>query len=81
VKQVVHGVYDIIREVPREEENLLEEHVTKISESIHGFHTKNIDLEACQIPRTPPEEREQREKTVTKTVENIKSMEEECAKL
>jgi hypothetical protein len=39
------------------------------------------DLEAHQIPSTPPKEREQREKTVTMTVESIKSLEEECAKL
>jgi hypothetical protein len=81
VKQVVQGVYNIIPEIPREEDAPLEEHVTKISESIQGFHTNITDLEVRQIPSTPPEEREKREKKMTTTIENIKSMEAECAKL
>jgi N-glycosylase/DNA lyase len=32
-------------------------------------------------PSTPPEERDQREKTVSTAVESIKTLEEECAKL
>jgi hypothetical protein len=32
-------------------------------------------------PSTPPEERDQREKTVSTTVEGIRTLEEECAKL
>jgi hypothetical protein len=81
VKQVVQGVYNIIPEVPREEDAPLEEQVTKLSEAIQGFCTKINDLEARQIPGTPPEEREQREKLVTTTLENIISLEEECTKL
>jgi hypothetical protein len=42
---------------------------------------KIVDLEACTMPSTPPEEREKREKTTMTTVESIKSLEEECAKL
>jgi hypothetical protein len=33
------------------------------------------------MPITPLEEREKREKLVKTTIENIKSLEEECAKL
>jgi hypothetical protein len=42
---------------------------------------KITDLEACQTPSTPPEEREKREKMMTTTIENIRSLEAECAKL
>jgi hypothetical protein len=38
-------------------------------------------LEAQQTLRTPPEEREKREKMTTTNVENIKSLEEECSKI
>jgi hypothetical protein len=41
-----------------EVETPLEEKVTKISESIHGFHAKLIELEDSTMPSTPPEERE-----------------------
>jgi hypothetical protein len=67
-------VYKIIQEVPREEGTPLEEHVTKLSEAIHGFCTKINDLEAQHIPGTPPEEREQREKLATTNLENIRSL-------
>jgi hypothetical protein len=43
-------------------EATLEEQVSKISEVIKGFHTRIKDLESCTIPRTPPEEKEQRER-------------------
>jgi hypothetical protein len=59
----------------------LEEKWSSISESIHGFHMKITNLEARQTPNTPSEEREKREKMVTKTVENIKRLEAEYAKL
>jgi hypothetical protein len=75
VKQVVEGVHNIIPEVLREEEAPLWEHVTKLSESIQGFQTNITNLEAQQIPRTPPEERKQREKITTTSIENVKSME------
>jgi hypothetical protein len=81
LKQVVQGVYSNIPEVSMEVDTPLEEQVTKISEAIQGFHMKIIDLEACQTPSTPPEEREKREKTIVMTVESIKSMDEECVKL
>jgi hypothetical protein len=59
----------------------LEEQVTKISEAIQGFYTKIIDLEACQTPITSLEERDKREKMKTTTVENIGSIEAECAEI
>jgi hypothetical protein len=43
---MVQVVCNIIPEVLREEYSLLEEKVTKISEAIHGFHTKITNLEA-----------------------------------
>jgi hypothetical protein len=52
-----------------------------MSESIQGFRTKITDLEARHIPSTPLEEREQCENMATTSIENIKSMEVECAKL
>jgi deoxyhypusine synthase len=75
VKQMVERIYNIILEVPREEYSPLEEYVTKIKESIQGFHTKITELEMCQIPSTPPEEGEQREKMTTVTIDNIKILE------
>jgi len=39
------------------------------------------DLESCITPTTPPEEKTQREKTTITSVENIKSLDEECTKL
>ena len=74
VKHAVEGVYNIIPELLREEDVRLEEHVTKMSESIQGFWTKITDLEAWQIPITPSEEMNQREKMATTGIENIKSM-------
>jgi predicted nucleic acid-binding Zn-ribbon protein len=59
----------------------LEEKVTKISESIKGFHTKIVDLEACTTPGTSSRERKKRDKTIATTVERIKSLDEECVKL
>jgi hypothetical protein len=38
-------------------------------------------LEEYQIPSTPLEEREKREKMMTKNVENIKNLEAECTNL
>lgn len=58
-----------------------EEKVTKIGESIQGFHVKIIDLEACRTLSTPLEEREKTEKTVVTIVERINIMDEECKKL
>jgi hypothetical protein len=58
-------------EVPMEVDTPLEEKVTKISEAIQGFHTKIVDLEAHTTPSTPPEEREQWEKTTMTTMERL----------
>jgi hypothetical protein len=33
------------------------------------------------MPGTPPEEKEQRERTTTTSVENIKSLDQECVRL
>jgi hypothetical protein len=81
LKQAIKGVYSNLSEVPMEVDAPLEEQVTKITEAIQGFHAKIIDLEAHQTLSTPPEERDQREKTVVTTVESIKSMDEESTKL
>jgi hypothetical protein len=56
----------------------LEEKVTKINESIQGFHTNIVDFESRTTPSTPPEERKKREKTTMTTVESIRSLDEEC---
>ena len=53
----------------------------KISEVIQGFHTNILDLEVRTTPSTPPKEREKKEKTIAMTLENIKSLDEECANL
>jgi hypothetical protein len=55
--------------------------VLKISKAIQGFHTNITDLEARQTPRTPLEEREKRGNMEKTTIQNIKSIEAECAKL
>jgi hypothetical protein len=52
----------------------LEDKLMNISEAIHGFHTKIVDLEVRTTPSTPPEERYQREKTIVMIVESIKSL-------
>ena len=59
----------------------LEYQVTNISESIQGFSAKIVDLEARTTSSTPLEEKEQWEKTSMKTVESIRSLNEECTKL
>jgi hypothetical protein len=78
IQYAIQKVYNDIPEVPMEIDAPIEEKVSNISESIQGFHANIVDLEACTTPGTPPKERE---KTSTTTVENIKSLEEECAKL
>jgi hypothetical protein len=59
----------------------MEEHVSNIGEVIKGFFTRIEDLQLCSTPGTPPEEREGREKMTMTVIENIKKLEEECAKL
>jgi hypothetical protein len=59
-------------------EATLEEHVSKISEVIQGFHTRIRELEVHTTPGTPPEEKEQRERTTITSVASIKSLDEEC---
>jgi hypothetical protein len=56
----------------------LEYNLSKIIKSIQGFCVNIVDLEVCSTPSTPPKERE---KTTMKTMEGVKSLEEECAKL
>jgi hypothetical protein len=53
-------VYNIIPELPREEETPFEEQVTKMRESIQGFYTNINNLEAWKIPGAPSKEREKR---------------------
>jgi hypothetical protein len=81
LKHVIQGIYSNIPKVSTEVEDSLQEHVMMISEVIQGFHVNIIDLEACQTPSTLLKEREKIEKTVVTTVESIKRMGEECAKL
>jgi predicted nucleic acid-binding Zn-ribbon protein len=68
-----------IMEVLMEVDTPLEEQVLKISEAIQGFRTKIVDLETRMKPSTPLEERDQREKIVSTTVESINTLEPECA--
>jgi hypothetical protein len=62
-------------------EATMEEHVLNIGEFIKGFQSKTGDLHFRSTPGTPPEAREGRERTMMKSVANIKKVEEECAKL
>jgi len=73
-------LYNIILEVPRDEDSPLEEHVAMLSEAIHGFRTKINNLEERHILGTPSEKREKREKLVITNLETIISL-EECTKL
>jgi hypothetical protein len=50
-------------------------------EFIKGFCTRIEELESHSTPRTPPEEKEQREITAITLVESIKRLDEECVKL
>jgi hypothetical protein len=59
----------------------LEYQVTKISESIQGFHIKIFNLESRTTSSTPIKEREKHEKTTINTIESIKSLDEECKNL
>ena len=79
LQHAVEEVCDNILEVQVEEDTPLEDKVTTISEAIQGSHTKIVDLEARAMPSTPQEEKEQREKTVRTKMENIMSLDEECA--
>jgi hypothetical protein len=82
MQQAFKQVYKELPEVPMEVDTPIEEKVSKISVKIFKDLCSNIiELEAHAIPGTPPEEREKREKMVNTTVENIKSLEVECAKL
>jgi hypothetical protein len=62
-------------------EYTLEEQVSNIREVIKGLCNKIKDLELCNTPGMPPEEKAQREITSMTTVENIKKLDEECTKL
>jgi hypothetical protein len=73
-------VYKKFPEISMEIDTPLEEKVSKIRKSIQGLRVKIVYLEAHTMPRNPPREREQREKTTTKIMEIIKRL-EECAKL
>jgi hypothetical protein len=81
LKNVVEEVYSKFPVIPMEVNTPLEEQVTKTNEAIQGFHVKIVDLEVCTTPSTPPKEREKRENIALMIVENIKSLDEECAKL
>jgi len=62
-------------------EATLEEQVSKIKEVIKGFSTRIKDLDSHITPRTPPKEKEHKERTSMTLVEIIKSLDEECVKL
>jgi predicted nucleic acid-binding Zn-ribbon protein len=81
VKQSFDKVFQGILEVPMEVDTPLEDQVAKISESMQGFRTKIVELETRMTPKTPLEERDQREKTISTTVEGIKTLEAYCDNL
>jgi hypothetical protein len=58
-----------------------EEHVSKISEVIQGFCTRIKEFEVWNTLGTPPEEKEQIERTIIISVASIKMMDEECRKI
>jgi hypothetical protein len=60
---------------------MIEEQVVNISEAIKGLHTNIMMMEVRTPPRMPVEEKTQRERTVQKIVEKIKSLEYECIKM
>jgi hypothetical protein len=62
-------------------EATLEKQISKIREFIKGFCTMIEDLESCSTPRTPYEEKEQRERIAMTSVESTNILEEECEKL
>jgi hypothetical protein len=77
----IQKLYKEIPEVPMIVEATMEEQVSNIGEVIKGFCTKIEDLESCTVPGTPPEEREQREKTMQTSVAKIKILEQECTRM
>jgi hypothetical protein len=78
---VIQKLYKEIPEVPIVVEATMEEKVLKIGEVIKGLCMRIEDLQLRSTPGTPPEEREGRERTMMTVIENIKKVEEECAKL
>jgi len=62
-------------------EATLEEHVSKITEVIQGFHSRIGELEVHITLGTPLDKKEQRQKITITSVVGIKSMEEDCVKL
>jgi hypothetical protein len=81
MQQEFRQVYKELPKVPMEVETLIEQQVSNIDKVIQGFRSNIIELESCAIPGTPPEEIDQRENMVNTSVENIKILEAECAKL
>jgi len=77
----IQKLYKVILEVTMVVDATLEEHVSKISEFIQGFHTRIREFKVHTIPGTPPEEKEERERKTITSVEKIKSLDEECMKL
>jgi hypothetical protein len=74
-------LYKEILEVPLVVEATMEEQVSRIYKVIKGFPRRIEDLQLCTASGTPIEEREGRERTMMKTIENIKKLEGECTNL
>jgi hypothetical protein len=78
IQVTVQNLFKEVPEVPLVVEAIVEEKVSKISAVIKGLWNKITELELCTLPGTPPEEREQRERTTQTSVEKIKILEHEC---
>jgi hypothetical protein len=76
VKKPFDKVCKEILEVPMEVDTPLEDKVVNIRKPIMGFPTKIVELETRMKRSKPLEERDQREKTVSTTMECIKTLEE-----
>jgi hypothetical protein len=81
IQATVQSLYKEVPKVPLVVEATVEDQVSNISIIIKGLQNKIIELELRALPGTPPEEREQRERTTQTIVEKIKSLEQECIKM
>jgi hypothetical protein len=81
IQMAIQKMYKEIPEVPIIVEATMEEHVSNIGEVIKGFRSKIEDFESHTVPRTPPEEREQRENLMHASFANIKILEQECTRM
>jgi hypothetical protein len=80
IQTVIQKLYKEIPEVPMVVEAIMEEHISRIGEAIKGIFTRIEDLKSHSTLRTPPEEREERERIAITMVVNIKKLDKECVK-